>query len=243
MVRFVVRWVPVGVLLVVALVLLALSTRWAAFDELRYGKGVMGRTVPDDSVVVTAPLDRDQPRHGDVVLFRTEPWDGKRNGVFVMRVIGLGGDEVGCCAKDGSIYVNGHPIAEDYLRSDGPGGVHTPFAAQVPDDHVYLAGDWRNHSRDSRSGDLGPVPRSAVVARVVGVRTEDGVVPVPTTSAFADAGFPASPPVDLDSGAPLRWTSLSLAGAAVLWFAAGFALARRRDRSGEPAGERSTRDS
>lgn len=120
---------------------------------------------------------------GDIVVF-TEPdtWsdpagrgDGRREGEaqVVKRVIALGGEVVACCGPDGRLIVDGSPLAEDYL-APGTRGSTVAFEVAVPPGHLWLMGDHREISRDSRQHELGPghgwVPRDAVLGRLGGDR-------------------------------------------------------------------------
>lgn len=68
----------------------------------------------------------------------------------IKRVIGLPGDTVSCCGDDGRIAVNGVPITEPYLKS-GVVPSETPFEQVVPAGHLWVLGDNRANSRDSRA--------------------------------------------------------------------------------------------
>lgn len=85
---------------------------------------------------------------------------------LVKRVIGVGGDRVACCNSDGRIVLNGVPLVEDYVK--GPTN-QVQFDVVVPDDSVFVMGDNRGDSRDSRyhlEDGNGAVPEQDVVGRV-----------------------------------------------------------------------------
>lgn len=106
---------------------------------------------------------------GDVVTFdATGYFEPPSNGenIFVKRVIGRGGDRVECCGETGSILVNGEPTEWDFPGSDG-----ATFSVVVPDSHLWLMGDNRSESADSRNylgrPGGGFVPESRVTGRAV----------------------------------------------------------------------------
>lgn len=74
--------------------------------------------------------------------------------IFVKRVIGTGGDLVICCTDDGELTVNGEPLAEEYLSQ--PVTPQHPaseleFEAEVPQGRMWVMGDHRDESVDSRA--------------------------------------------------------------------------------------------
>lgn len=88
---------------------------------------------------------------------------------LVKRVIGVGNDTVECCDPQGQIIVNGEPIDETYIKP-GSGTDQVTFKVLVPEGHVFVMGDNRGNSEDSRFHlDLnqGMVPLEEVVGRVV----------------------------------------------------------------------------
>ena len=79
---------------------------------------------------------------------------------YIKRVIGLPGDTLEY--RDGKVYRNGELLEEDYILEE----MSVPFETiTVPEDHVYVMGDNRNFSKDSRS--LGPIPLENVRGEVM----------------------------------------------------------------------------
>lgn len=89
---------------------------------------------------------------------------------LIKRVIGVGGDRVVCCDAEQRLTVNGAPIEEPYVfPGDDPSTL--AFDITVPEDAVWVMGDHRSDSQDSRyhpldgDGSEGSVPLANVVGR------------------------------------------------------------------------------
>lgn len=90
-------------------------------------------------------------------------------GHLVKRVVAVGGDTVACCDGEGRVTVNGTALREGYL-GDGVEPSETDFEVTVPAGRLWVMGDNRADSEDSRfhrdSPGQGAIPESAVVGRV-----------------------------------------------------------------------------
>ncbi len=91
-------------------------------------------------------------------------------GHLVKRVIGTGGDTVKCCDEDGRITVNGAPLDERSYLAKGEKPSMINFNVEVPEGYLWVQGDNRSNSADSRVhlGDPGGgmVPADLVVGKV-----------------------------------------------------------------------------
>jgi signal peptidase I len=92
---------------------------------------------------------------------------------LIKRVIGMPGDHVVCCDKDGKLTINGVAVSEPYIRQgDNPGGGKPNFDITVPSGRVWVMGDHRSDSSDSRfhddgTGATGSVPIEDITGRAV----------------------------------------------------------------------------
>lgn len=95
-----------------------------------------------------------QPKRGEIIVFKY-PSDTRRD--FIKRVIAVGGDTIEI--RDGKTYVNGKALDESYIRE--PFHTNLPKTT-VPSGHIFVMGDNRNNSEDSRFRDVGFVDLSLV---------------------------------------------------------------------------------
>ncbi|MDD6374097.1 MAG: signal peptidase I [Bifidobacteriaceae bacterium] len=168
--REILHWLIVPVLIVIIL-------RCFFFGLYIIPSGSMENTLDVGDRVVTSRLDAsaDKIKRGDIIVFRDPAnWlnatktDGESDNL-IKRVIGLPGDTVSCEGSGSPITINGVAIDESaYLRS-GVQPSEFPFTVTVTDGNLFVLGDNRSNSADSRyhtsDGNDGLVP----IADVVGV--------------------------------------------------------------------------
>ncbi|OLZ66901.1 signal peptidase I [Streptomyces sp. IMTB 2501] len=108
-----------------------------------------------------------QPRRGDVVVFDGTGYFGAAD--YVKRVVGVGGDHVVCCDKKGRIEVNGRAVDESAFLYPGDTASSVPFDVAVPAGRLFVLGDHRSDSSDSRdhlgSPGGGMIPVGDVIGR------------------------------------------------------------------------------
>lgn len=147
-------------------VLVALAIKTFLFQAFYIPSGSMLPTLQiDDRVLVNkVSYDLHDVNRGDLVVFERPgladaPADTGEADDLIKRVIGLPGDSVE--VRDSVVYVNGAALDEPYLPDGLQFGNAPPVV--VPDDHVFVMGDNRPDSRDSRA--FGPVPVEDIVGR------------------------------------------------------------------------------
>lgn len=99
------------------------------------------------------------PQRGEIVVLRF-PADPRYR--FIKRVIGIPGDNI--VVQGGRVVLNGTPLEEGYIKEPVL-GEFGPFV--VPPGTVFVMGDNRNHSEDSRFPPVGYVPRKLLVGRAI----------------------------------------------------------------------------
>nr|WP_196834929.1 signal peptidase I [Zhihengliuella flava] len=167
-------WLKEIVVIIVAALVISLIVKTFFFRAFYIPSGSMEPTLEIDdrifvNLMVPGPFDL---QRGDVVVFRDElGWLGPQPDVdlnpvqqtlmfvglmpdpanqhLVKRVIGLPGDTVRCCDAEGRVTVNGVALDETYI-ADGAAPSDIPFEVTVPDGKLWVLGDHRNASADSR---------------------------------------------------------------------------------------------
>lgn len=167
----------VAAVCVVLLLLTAGLVRHYGVQTFRVPSASMEPALQAGDVILADRSDRGTARRGQVVVFDGSGYflpdaEGGSGRYWVKRVIAVGGDRVTCCTDDGAITVNGETLVEPYLP-EGTAPSEIAFDLEVPEGRMFVLGDHRDDSTDSRNllgapgGGMIPVDR--VVGSVHGV--------------------------------------------------------------------------
>ena len=143
-------------LIVVAAIAVLISMLF--LPVLRVTGTSMTPTLQNDELVICRKWgDFEQ---GDVIAFYYN------NKILLKRVIGVSGDIIDI-SEDGTVYVNGEELDEPYLNEKAFGECDLDLPYQVPDERVFVMGDHRSTSVDSRSTSVGCVANESIVGEVM----------------------------------------------------------------------------
>ncbi|MFJ8110849.1 signal peptidase I [Streptomyces sp. NPDC096132] len=165
------RWLPGGrislTLLICLVFLLLLNAFVVQPFQIPSGSMENGLRI-GDRVLVNKLAYRfgAEPRRGDVVVFDGTEYFG--NSDYVKRVVGVGGDHVVCCDKEGRIRVNGRSVDESTFLYPGDSPSTVDFDVTVPEGTLFVLGDHRSASSDSRDHLGSPGGGMIPVDRVIG---------------------------------------------------------------------------
>ena len=127
-------------------------------------------TLHDKDVLILRSIAYD-PQPGDIVVL-TKDFDHYENQPIVKRVIAVGGQSVSIDYRESIVYVDGVALDEPYILDPlmyKPGGDLSIQELEVPEGHVFVMGDNRNNSSDSRHYQLGAIDERYLLGKVVTV--------------------------------------------------------------------------
>ncbi|MDQ0993298.1 signal peptidase I [Streptomyces sp. V3I7] len=165
------EWLPGGRLTLTAfaclLFVLLLSMFVAQPFQIPSGSMEQGLRIGDRVLVNKLAYRFDaEPRRGDVVVFDGTGYFGHAD--YIKRVVGVGGDHVVCCDREGRIEVNGRSVDESAFLYPGDGPSTVRFDVAVPRGRLFVLGDHRSDSSDSRDHLGSPGGGMIPVADVIG---------------------------------------------------------------------------
>ena len=117
-----------------------------------------------DYLLLISNLFYREPEKGDVVVVSKQDYDNGKP--IVKRVIATEGQIVDMDFANGIVYVDGLPLEEDYINTPTNLDEGSVFPQIVEEDHVFVMGDNRNNSKDSRSLEIGQVDKREVLGKV-----------------------------------------------------------------------------
>ena len=117
-----------------------------------------------DRLLVVSPLLTDDYRRGDIVVLRKQSFLAEP---IVKRVIATGGETVDIDFSTGTVYVDGEALEEPYIAELTFEQEGMQFPLTVPEESVFVMGDNRNHSNDSRDYRLGTVDQRYIIGKAV----------------------------------------------------------------------------
>lgn len=149
-------------LLLVVAVIIALTVKTFIVSPFWIPSGSMSPTLlPQDRVLVNKFIYRLTPiKRGDIVVF-IPPTDSSVD--YIKRVVGLGGETI--TVRDGQVYIDGKPLYEPY-KVDAPDDSNFE-PLKIPENYVFVMGDNRPNSQDSRS--FGPLSTNRVVGKAFSI--------------------------------------------------------------------------
>ena len=118
-----------------------------------------------DRLLVTTSLLSGDYEYGDIVIIQKGSFAGGEP--IVKRVIATGGQTGDIDFETGAVYVDGTLLEEDYINELTFVEEGTEFPLTVPEGSIFVMGDNRNHSSDSRDASLGTVDTRYVIGRAV----------------------------------------------------------------------------
>lgn len=146
----------VSSLIVIAAVAVLISTM--IMPVLRVTGTSMNPTLNNDEVLVCSKLS--EIKKGDIVAFYYN------NKVLLKRVIGTSGDIIDI-TEEGTVSVNGEVLDEPYISETAFGECDIELPYQVPENRIFVMGDHRAVSIDSRSSSVGCIADENIIGKVI----------------------------------------------------------------------------
>ena len=143
-------------LITVSAIAVLIATLWLPVLQI-YGTS-MTPTLENGQIVVSIKSGTFET--GDLVVFRYN------NKILVKRLVAKAGDWVDI-DTDGTVYVNDKPLEEPYLNEKALGECDLQLPYQVPESRMFVMGDHRSVSADSRSTTVGCVAEEQIVGKIV----------------------------------------------------------------------------
>ncbi len=143
-------------LVAVAAVAVLVATLWLPVLQI-YGSSMTPSL--DDGEIVVSTKSREF-ESGDIVAFYYN------NKILIKRVIATSGKWIDI-KEDGTVFVDGTELDEPYIAEKSFGSCDLEFPYQVPEDKIFVMGDHRSVSVDSRNSVIGCISKEEIVGKIV----------------------------------------------------------------------------
>lgn len=149
------EWIQAILIAIIA----ALLIRSFLFETIQIYQISMNPTFNEDDRVIISKVSYwfSSPKHGDIIVFMPP----NKEHPYIKRVIGTPGDRV--AIQDGDLYLNGRTLDEPYIKEKMAWDFEE---VTVPEGTVFVMGDNRNSSMDSRNSSIGFIPFKDIWGKV-----------------------------------------------------------------------------
>lgn len=160
MIKEVFEWIKT----IIVSILIALLITTFIKPTMVQGQSMEPTLWENDLLVINRLLyNREEPSRGDIVVFESNQLDENgKSKLFIKRIIGLPGEEIHI--SGGKVYINNDVLSESYLSEEY---THGEIKEMIPDNKLFVIGDNRNNSLDSRSPEIGIIDFDDIVGQAV----------------------------------------------------------------------------
>lgn len=129
------------------------------------GSSMFSTLLDGDYLLLLSNVFYQEPEQGDIVVISKESFDN--GAAIVKRVIATEGQIVDIDFDNGIVYVDGLPLEEDYINTPTNVWEGMTFPLIVDENCVFVMGDNRNSSKDSRSLEIGLIDEREILGKAV----------------------------------------------------------------------------
>ena len=129
------------------------------------GSSMYNTLIDGDYLLLISNTFYHQPQQGDIIVASKDTFDDGKP--IVKRVIATEGQFVDIDFSTGTVYVDGTALEEEYTYSKATLNEGVSFPLRVEKGHVFVLGDNRGRSRDSRSPDIGQIDHREILGKAI----------------------------------------------------------------------------
>lgn len=151
------------VLSIIIAVVIALLLRTYVFEQVKVIGSSMEPTLKENDRLVAVKL-KYNPKQGDIIILNPPKMI---DGPYIKRIIAVGGQTVNIDYDSHKVYVDNKELKEDYIKEPTSYKGDVSFPIKIPKDYVFVMGDNRNESKDSRISSVGLIPNNKILGKVI----------------------------------------------------------------------------